>query len=72
MSWLLYNRCAWAHKTCETVNKSSKSDICYIDSDAIEISLSRFAPLALKAFSACLPVQAAFENHEIACHNSIS
>ena len=32
MSWLLYNRCAWAHKTCETVNKSSKSDICYIDS----------------------------------------
>ena len=32
MSWLLYNLCAWAHETCETVNKSSKSDICYIDS----------------------------------------
>ena len=38
MSWLLYNRCAWAHKTCETVNKSSKSDICYIDSDTMDFS----------------------------------
>ena len=49
-----------------------KVSICYIDSDAIEISLSRFVPLALKAFSACLPVQAVFEKHEIACHNAIS
>ena len=33
ISWLLYNRNAFLTQTCETVNKSSKSICCYIDSE---------------------------------------
>ena len=37
ISWLLKSRVPRAHHTCETINKSSKSNSCYIDSDANNI-----------------------------------
>ena len=49
ISWFLTNRTAPAALTCETVNKSSKSSKCYIDSD----KTSSRCPAAIACF--CFP-----------------